>query len=187
MVEIKKPIVAKPATPATAMKPAAQPVSAAQRRPPLPALSPLPTDKAHSKSSAAGHKESTSGNSTPRPESLATAEPGTAPAELVPPPEKIGAKIRKRDDILAALRRGAHVERIDGLCRIVHADGKMNATSKRRIISLQAQKLLIASADGKTLSLDKDADAKARETKATAEPKATEPGFTADTKSEDTK
>lgn len=168
MVEIKKP-AAKPATPAvTAARPATS-ISATQRRPALPSLSPLTTDKPDFKSAASAAKEITPDNSseklgTPADSELAAtaAKPSTAQAEAAQAIEKVGPKIRKRDEIIAALRAGAHIKRIDGLCRIVYADGKMSATSKRRIVSLQTQKLLVASGDGKTLTLDVEADKKAQ-------------------------
>lgn len=79
------------------------------------------------------------------------------------PEEKIGPKLRRKDEILKALQAGSKVEKVDGLFRIVNLDGSKNATSKRRILSLESQKLLVASADGNSFTLDVAADKKAQE------------------------
>lgn len=82
------------------------------------------------------------------------------------PAEKLGPKIRTRGAILTALRAGAKIEKIDNLYRIVNQNGSKNATSKRRILSLESQKLLVGSADGNSFTLDVAADKQAQEPKA---------------------
>ena len=201
MVDTKKPV--KPITPATAVKPAAVPANITRHS--IPPLSPLPSEKPSTASVQADVPASTTAApekatqpasvsarenaapSAPDKPASADATPAALPVQPSKPEEKIGMKIRKRDEILKALRNAAHVERIDGLYRIVHQDGKMNATSKRRILSLQSQKLLVASADGKTLTLDKEADAKARVPKAAATPSTPKPESSTSAKPEETK
>jgi hypothetical protein len=61
---------------------------------------------------------------------------------------------------LGALRAGGRIAKEQGLFRIIKADGSKHPTSKRRVLSLENQKRLIASADGKTFTLDADVDKK---------------------------
>jgi hypothetical protein len=182
MVDPKKP--AKIAFTTTAEKPATVPTTNMTTRSPLPLLTPIPGEKSVAAADTATSKKVNQSASAAPQLNAASAEPSTpaevnskkatadsettASATIEKPAEKLGPKLRKRDEILKALRSGARVERIDGLYRIVNADGTMNATSKRRIISLQNQKLLVASADGKTLTLAVEADAKAQVPKAPA-------------------
>jgi hypothetical protein len=147
----------------------------------IPALTPIPGEKpaAETTAPATPTNEAVAPmrvGQTPRAEPLPTAAP-TSPvkatetkpdAVLAPaskPVEKLGPKLRKRDDILKALRAGAKVMKVDGLFRIVASDGTKNATSKRRILSLESQKLLVASSDGNSFTLDMAADKKAQEPK----------------------
>jgi hypothetical protein len=93
------------------------------------------------------------------------AKPAASPAPASKPAEKLGPKLRRKDEILKALRAGGKIVRADGIYRIVNPDGSMNATSKRRILSLESQKLLVASADGNSFTLDVAADKQAQEPK----------------------
>jgi hypothetical protein len=95
----------------------------------------------------------------------AEAQPTADPAPVSKPVEKLGPKLRRKDEILKVLRVGGKVVKVDGLFRIVAADGTKNPTSKRRILSLESQKLLVASADGNSFTLDVAADKKAQEPK----------------------
>lgn len=164
MIDTKKP--AKP-TPVTSAKPTTANSNTTERRPSLPPLSPLPDEKlgAGSVQPATPAAANTASEKASEP---ASAEPQatTTPAPARKPVEKLGPKLRKRDDILKALRAGAKVMKVDGLFRIVASDGTKNATSKRRILSLESQKLLVASADGNSFALDVAADKKAQEPKA---------------------
>ena len=163
MVDAKKPIT----KPVTATSPAKPIVSANITRHSIPPLSPLPDEKpaVETTAPATPATEAVAPVKVVQPAS-AEAQPTADPAPVSKPVEKLGSKLRKRDDILKALRAGAKVMKVDGLFRIVASDGTKNATSKRRILSLESQKLLVASADGNSFTLDVAADKKAQEPKA---------------------
>ena len=168
MVDQKKP-AAKPALTATDGK-STTPISAV--RPSLPSLSPIPEIKhvGAKVQAAAPAAVPAPSEKTTQPASTER-QPTATPVSASKPVEKLGPKLRKRDDILKALRAGSKVMKVDGLLRIVNTDGSKNATSKRRILSLESQKLLIASADGNSYTLNLETDKKAQEPKpvATAE------------------
>jgi len=161
MVDAKKPIT----KPVTAAAPAKPFVPANITRHSIPPLSPLPGEKPIAETAPAA--SATEAVAPAKVAKLASPEPQAtaAPAPASKPVEKLGPKLRKRDDILKALRAGGKVMKVDGLCRIVNLDGSKNATSKRRILSLESQKLLVTSADGNSFALDVAADKKAQEPK----------------------
>lgn len=185
MVDPKKPVQSAPATPA------AKPTTTnAASRPPLPPFSPItitqPTSASIQPTAPAAVPAPPEKPAAPASADLQAtaapaskpasneAKPAAAPASPAKPVEKLGPKLRRKDDILRALRGGSRVEKVDGLFRIVAPDGSKNATSKRRILSLESQKLLVASADGKTFTLDAAADKRAQTPKSEATKPVTE-------------
>jgi hypothetical protein len=72
----------------------------------------------------------------PRTAAGATPAENKAAEESEHAPEKLGAKIRRKGDIIKALRSGAHVlHTAEGLYRIVDGE-KVHPSSKRRISAL---------------------------------------------------
>ncbi len=163
MVDTKKPAVkVAPAIPVA--KPIAIPTSVVRHV--IPALTPLSGEKPAAQTTQPAVAAAVTTTPAKAAQTASTEPQATAaPASASKPEEKIGPKLRKRDDILKALRAGAKVMKVDGLFRIVASDGTKNATSKRRILSLESQKLLVASADGNLFTLDVAADKKAQEPK----------------------
>jgi hypothetical protein len=165
MVPTGKPVPSTKPKPTTENNPA---IPASVVRHVIPALTPLPAAKpaAEPTGPATSATEAVAPAKVAKlasPEPQATTAP--APASASKPVEKLGPKLRRKDEILRALRTGSKVEKVDGLFRIVAQDGTRNATSKRRILSLESQKFLIASADGNFFTLNLEADKKAQEPK----------------------
>ena len=122
------------------------------------------------KAAAAGDKQPTS---TPeRVTSEPTPATGTQPADAAKVAEKLGKKLRRKDEILAALRAGAKVVHTSaGLYRIVAADGVQNPTSKRRVLALIQQRVLKATENDKRIYvLDVEAEKAASEKKSAPKP-----------------
>jgi len=180
MVAAKQPVKPTPAT--SAAKPTTAISNTTERRPSLPSLSPLP-DTVPEPAATPQPVPATPQAVTP----AKLSEPASAPAQATAAPvaptkpaekpvEKLGVKIRTRGEILSALRAGGRIAKEEGLFRIIKANGSKHPTSKRRVLSLETQNLLVASADGKTLTLNSEADKKASEPKADAAPKPTAEG-----------
>ena len=111
---------------------------------------------------------------------VASAAPGLTPATAMraEQKEKLGAKLRRKGDILKVLRGGGHlVHTAEGLYRIVAADKTQNPVSKRRVAAMIAQKLLKPTdgSDGRTYRLDPEADKKASAPKTEAKAPQTAP------------
>lgn len=149
-----------------------------------PAIKPEPstaTTKPNIKAAAAADK--------PEPTTSAAVMPGTVPVPEVAPKaeaitstqrkedEKLGVKLRRKGDIVNALRAGGIlVLSTEGLYRIVNRDGSQNRVSKRRAASFVAQGLVrLTTTDevGKHYAFDPEAEkANAKKSEAKSEPKA---------------
>jgi hypothetical protein len=87
--------------------------------------------------------------------------------------EKLGPKLRRKGDIEKALRGGSHLAQTsEGLYRMVAANGSQNPVSKRRVLAMIGQKLVIRTVENgeSRYVLDRDAAQKATEKKTQPEP-----------------
>lgn len=113
-----------------------------------------------------------------QPEPATTAEPKTdtvAASKAAPkaePPkeeEKLGVKLRRKADVMLALRAGSTLVLMpEGLYRMVNSDGSRNPVSKRRasaIVAAGLVKLTKANGNGKHYVFDPEAEKKAAEAK----------------------
>jgi hypothetical protein len=122
-----------------------------------------PAQKADFKAAAAGDKQPTSVSITSEP----APSIGPQPADAGMPSEKLERKLRRKDEILTALRAGARlIHTTSGLYRVVAAEGTQNPTSKRRVLALIQQGILKATqSDSRIYVLDAEAEKAEREKK----------------------
>jgi hypothetical protein len=153
------------------MKPAAKPEApGAAVKPDFKSVTAL-DHKSESSTAAMGAKPIT----LPAPAVSPKTEPTTTGAQKEE--EKLGAKIRRKGDILNALRAGGTlVFTSEGLYRITKSDASQHRVSKRRAASFVAQglvKLTKTDSVGKHYIFDPEAEkADAKKTESKPEPKA---------------
>lgn len=150
----------------------------------IPAIkpeSPTPAPKPDFKATAPAEKPEPITSAEPKPsivlapEVASKAEPTVSRQQKED--EKLGVKLRRKGDILNALRAGgALLLTTEGLYRIVNRDGSQNRVSKRRAASFVAQglvKLTTTNEAGKHYAYDPEAEnASAKKTEAKSKPKA---------------
>ncbi len=154
---------------------ASQPTSKATAAPKPGAPQQSPEQKPDYKVAAAGDSKLVPApvRVTSEPTTATSAQPGNAAKST----EKLGKKLRRKDEILSALRAGARVVHTSaGLYRIVAADGVQNPTSKRRVLALMQQGILKPlESDSRIYLLDALAEKAAKEKSAPKPESATIP------------